>query len=236
MRVRGLSKHLLVELCKCFPSPLSFLPPPNSFRLSWDCTSTLRRVFVRESAFLRRNVLPADDPFLRQQKQRCSSPLSPPSLFGKFYSCWYARRSRDIWRFDIDVSVSGFRPPPPPFSPLFSSIHFSSLSPRLSRLPRSPRMNGKGESAADNADKLPSKSLLCVCAPYRSPSLAPFPHHRRSPPPPSIDPPLRAVSSWLLASERGNAFAEVILSFEGRESVVVVSSTVDGRSTPPANC
>ena len=164
MRVRGLSKHLLVELCKCFPSPLSFLPPPNSFRLSWDCTLTLRSVFVRESAFLRRNVLPADDPFLRQQKQRCSSPLSSPLFLENFIHVGSpsgsALRSRDIWRFDIDVSVSGFRPPPPFFSSFFVHPFLLSFSS-----PPSPRMNGKGESAADNADKLPSKSLLCVCAP-----------------------------------------------------------------------
>ena len=123
-----------------------------------------------------------------------------PSLFGKFYSCWYARRSRDIWRFDIDVSVSGFRPPPPP--PFFSSFFVHPFLLSFSS-PASPRMNGKGESAADNADKLPSKSLLCVCAPYRSPSLRslPFPHHRRSPPPPSIDPPIE-TSLQLAFSER----------------------------------
>ena len=59
---------------------------------------------------------------------------------------------------------------------------------------------------------------------------------------------MSAVSSWLLASERGNAFAEVILSLERRErerererseeeSVVVdvVYGTDDGRATPLAN-
>ena len=62
-------------------------------------------------------------------------------------------------------------------------------------------------AAADNADKLPSKSLLCVCAPY---SLTALPSSL----PIIVDPPLSAVSSWLLA---GNAFAEVILSLERRE-------------------
>ena len=197
MRVRGLSKHLLVELCKCFPSPLSFLPPPNSFRLSWDCTLTLRRVFVRESAFLRRNVLPSDDPFLRQQKQRCSS-LFPLSIW-KILFMLVVRRSRDIWRFDIDVSVSGFRPPPPP--PFFSSFFVHPFLLSFSS-PASPRMNGKGESAADNADKLPSKSLLCVCAPYRSPSLAPFPPSSSVAAAAAVDRPPIESSLQLAFSER----------------------------------
>ena len=125
MRVRGLSKHLLVELCKCFPSPLSFLPLPTPFAFrgivrvdaSLSCAAySCERVLSFNEMFCRPTT-----PFC-DNKNRGAPFLSPSSLFGKFYSCWYARarRSRDIWRFDIDVSVSGFRPPPPP--PFFSSF------------------------------------------------------------------------------------------------------------------
>ena len=187
-----------------FPLPSLLSSPSNSFRLSWDCRRLplLRGVFVRESAFLRRNVLPADDPFLRQQKQRCSSPLSSPLFLENFIHVGpgsSARRSRDIWRFDIDVSVSGFRPPPPP--PFFSSFFVHPFLLSFSS-PPSPRMNGKGESAADNADKLPSKSLLCVCAPYRSPSLAPFPPSSSVAAAAAVDRPPIESSLQLAFSER----------------------------------
>ena len=182
-------------------SPFFPLQTPFAFRgivredPSLSCAAY---VFVRGSAFLRRNVLPSDDPFLRQQKQRCSSPLSSLS-FWKILFMLVVRRSRDIWRFDIDVSVSGFRPPPPP--PFFSSFFVHPFLLSFSS-PPSPRMNGKGESAADNADKLPSKSLLCVCAPYRSPSLAPFPPSSSVAAAAAVDRPPIESSLQLAFSER----------------------------------
>ena len=156
-------------------SPFFPLQTPFAFRgiVRVDASLLLLR-----AAYSCEGVLSFDEMFCRPTTPFCDNknrgaPRSFPSLFGKFYSCWSpARRSCDIWRFDIDVSVSGFRPPPPP--PFFSSFFVHPFLLSFSS-PASPRMNGKGESAADNADKLPSKSLLCVCAPYRSPSLAPFP-------------------------------------------------------------
>ena len=130
MRVWGLSKHLLVELCKCSllpaPAPLpssSLLPPPNSFRPSWDC----RRLLIRRIRARVRECF---------RSAKCvGDVVTIPIATTKTEAAHFLEisfTSGDIWRFDTGVCVSGFCPLffssffVHPFAPLFSS-----LSPHL---------------------------------------------------------------------------------------------------------